>query len=141
MYHGQVNLHGAAPFKQPSKSGNWHSQPPLIWRVRISLMQIDLLKAIGPEPAIILVRKRKHGDRFPLMRVNAFPDHPIMIGHFLVIAPALPLKSPTLISDDDFSSYPATRKGQPSILIATKTPIGGVIAERTTWENALTWGR
>ena len=87
---------------------NWHSQSPAIRRVRISLMRIDLLKAIGPEPAIIPVRKRICGDRFSLIQVNASPDHPIRIGHFLVslIESALRLF---------ISSAPATTKGKPMI--------------------------
>jgi hypothetical protein len=47
-------------------------------------MRIDLLKANGLEPAIIPVRKRICGARFSLIRVNVFPDRPIMTGHFLV---------------------------------------------------------
>ena len=63
---------------------NWHSQSPVIRRVRISLMRIDLLKANGLEPAIIPIRERICGARFSLIRVNAFPGHPIRIGHLLV---------------------------------------------------------
>ena len=136
MYHGLINLHGAAPFKQPSKSGNWHSQPPLIWRVRISLMRIDLLKAIVPEPAIIPVRKRICGDRISLIQVNAFPDHPIMIGHFLVYLIESSLK---LFISNVFPPSPATTKGKPLIPLPprrrwkARSPRGGCEDRRLLW--------
>jgi len=47
-------------------------------------MRIDLLKANGLEPAITPVWKPICGDRASLIQVNAFPDRPIRIGHFLV---------------------------------------------------------
>lgn len=91
---------------------NWHSQSPVIRRVRISLMRIDLLKAIGPEPAIIPVRKRICGDRFSLIQVNALPDRPIRIGHLLVSLIEFSLR---LFISHVFPLSPATTKGKPLI--------------------------
>ena len=48
IYRGYLYLHGAAPFKQPSTK-EWHFQRPSRWRVRNSLMQIELLAVKGPK--------------------------------------------------------------------------------------------
>lgn len=48
IYRGYLYLHGAAPFNQPSTK-EWHLQRPSRWRVRNSLMQIELLAVKGPK--------------------------------------------------------------------------------------------
>jgi len=48
IYRGYLYLHGAAPFKKPSTK-EWHFQQPSRWRVRNSLMQIELLTVKGPK--------------------------------------------------------------------------------------------
>ncbi len=56
-------------------------------------MRLDLLKAIGPVPAIITVRKRKHGEGFPLTWVKAYPVHPFIFSHHFVPVLVSTLKS------------------------------------------------
>jgi hypothetical protein len=106
----KINLRGAAPFKQPSKRGSGYSQPPLHWGGSISPMRLDLLKAFGPVPAIITVRKRKRGDGFPLMRVTAYPNHPFIFNHHFVPVFASILKS---FINVIFPPTPATTKAKP----------------------------
>lgn len=71
-------------FQTTIQPWKWHSHPPLRWRVRIGLMQIDLFKTLGPESVSIAVRWRKHDSGSPLRLANPFIDPWVLTGRFSV---------------------------------------------------------
>ncbi|MDP1989740.1 MAG: hypothetical protein Q8K00_01860 [Syntrophales bacterium] len=77
-------------------------------------MRLDLLKAIGPVPAIITVRKRKRGEGFPLTWVTAYLNHPFIFSHRFVPVLVSTLKS---FINAIFLPSPATTKAGPFMLL------------------------
>jgi hypothetical protein len=99
-------------FQTTIQPWKWHSHPPLRWRVRIGLMQIDLFKTLGPESVSIAVRWRKHDSGSPLRLANPFIDPRALPGRFSVQVLARVIES---FVNHVLTNFQAATKDEPLI--------------------------
>jgi hypothetical protein len=99
-------------------------------------MRLDLLKAIGTEPAIITVRKRKPRYGFLLKWVNVYPHHPIIFSHHFVPVLASTVKS---FINNVFPPSPATTKGKSFIPLPPRRRWKALSPRARCGDKRLSW--